>query len=403
MRIIKVAAINIALYTFFTLNPYFKWLLPNEYFYAFFLTTTFFLSFLLKKNVKNSFNFDFQKKRTAIVLIIFIIYFTTPIVHTFRWGHLVWELPFLMIIFYNDRIINLGYFYFKKIMIWVAAFALFFWLLNILKVPIPYYSFYPDFRIMSDDYYRIYGPAISLYSGSLPVGGIYGIERITAVFAEPGHFGIYLGLTLAVEKFNFTSRDNKILLIAGILTFSTAFMGILFLGLAYRFYLEKKLIKGILRIISLMVVILLFGFILGKGFNQLMFGRVFYKEDEQMNSITDLVESRINERSINEFDQFTKTANYIFGVGYSEGVDMPTTNWRGVVYRFGIIGFFIIIIFLLSIVNRVDFFYASLLLLIAIIVLVHRSYFLYVPSVYMLIFLATGMHKQYSYSHFKPS
>jgi len=212
-----------------------------------------------------------------------------------------------------------------------------------------------------------------------------------------------LGLTLAVEKFNFTSRDNKILLIAGILTFSTAFMGILFLGLAYRFYLEKKLIKGILRITSLMVVILLFGFILGKGFNQLMFGRVFYKEDEQMNSITDLVESRINERSINEFDQFTKTANYIFGVGYSEGVDMPTTNWRGVVYRFGIIGFFIIIIFLLSIVNRVDFFYASLLLLIAIIVLVHRSYFLYVPSVYMLIFLATGMHKQYSYSHFKPS
>ena len=58
----------------------------------------------------------------------------------------------------------------------------------------------------------------------MPIGG--GLERICGVFAEPGHFGIYLGLMLAIEKFNFYEKRNLLLLITGFLTFSTAFYGI---------------------------------------------------------------------------------------------------------------------------------------------------------------------------------
>ena len=399
MNIIKISALNIALYTFFTLNPYFKWLLPNEYFYAFFLFTTLLLSYQLKRYIKNSFHLDFHKKHIIFFLIIYIIYFTTPIVHSFRWGHLAWSIPFLIIITYSDNIINLSYIYLKKIIIFFTITALIVWLINLLSIPIPYYSFYPNFRLISDDYYRIYGPCISLYNGSLPVGGVYGIERITGVFAEPGHFGIYLGLILAVEKFNLNSRENKILTLVGILTFSTAFMGILLLGLLYRFYLEKKLIKIIPRILFYIITFVLLGLIFGEGFNKLMYERVFIKDGKQINTLTELVESRINERSINEFDEFTKTSNYIFGVGYSEGVDMPTTNWRGVVYRFGIIGLLIIIVLLITIVKRVDVLYAILLLAFAIIILVHRSYFFYVPSVYILLFIATNLNKKLIIKH----
>ena len=53
MPIVKISAINVALYLFICLNPYIKWLLPNELFYGFFILTTISLTFLIKKNVKN--------------------------------------------------------------------------------------------------------------------------------------------------------------------------------------------------------------------------------------------------------------------------------------------------------------------------------------------------------------
>lgn len=131
-----------------------------------------------------------------------------------------------------------------------------------------------------------------------------------------------------------------------------------------------------------------------RGFNQLLFGRVLYNENTQINSITDVVESRISERYIEDFQEFSQTSDLFFGLGYYVQESIPTTNWRGVIYRFGVIGLFIILILLLAIVNRTNFTYALLLFSIAILILSHRSYFLYTPAVYVLFFIASTLYKK---------
>lgn len=395
MKIVKMATINVALYVFIALNPYLKWILPNEVFYSFFLFTTVTLSFLLFTKVKHGIHIDRSKKIIVCYILVYIIYFTLPLFHEMRWGHFFWFMPFLIILFYNDNIVKNSYKILKIIFVFIAVFSLLFWILNIFKFPIPYYSFYPDFRVNPTDYYRIYGPAISLFNGNLPVGGIFGIERITGVFAEPGHFGIYLGIILAIEKFDMTNRENQILLITGILTFSTAFYAIVLLGFVYRIYIDKKISRSFINTLVIIFIVVGFGFYFsGEGFKQLVYGRVLGTDNSEISDVTDIVENRVSDKFIDEFNEFAKTPNVIYGLGYYNELEtIPSTNWRGLIYRFGIVGFVIILLLIYSIVRRFDIGTGLLFFIIAILVISHRSYLFYTPTIYLLFFLATSIFK----------
>lgn len=389
-----MATINVALYVFIALNPYLKWILPNEVFYSFFLFTTFTLSFLLFTKVKHGIYIDRSKKMIVGYILVYIIYFTLPLFHEMRWGHFFWFMPFLIILFYNDIIVKDSYRILKKIIVFVTVFSLLFWIINIFKFPIPYYSFYPDFRVNESDYYRIYGPAISLYNGNLPVGGLFGIERITGVFAEPGHFGIYLGIILAIEKFDITTRENQIILITGILTFSTAFYAIVLLGVAYRFYIDKKISKSFINALAIIFIVIGFGFYFsGEGFKQLVYGRVLDADNSEVSDVTDIVENRVSDKFIDEFNEFAKTPNVVYGLGYNELQTIPSTNWRGLIYRFGVVGFAIMLLLIYSILRRVDIGTGLLFFSIAILVISHRSYLFYTPTLYLLFFIATSIFK----------
>lgn len=404
MKIVKMATINVALYVFIALNPYLKWIFPNEVFYSFFLFTTVTLSFLLLTKVRYGIFIDRSKRFIVGYLLIYVIYFTLPLFHEMRWGHFFWYMPFLFILFYNDIIVKDSYLILKKIFVFVTVFSLLFWILNIFKIPIPYYSFYPDFRVNSTDYYRIYGPAISLYNGNLPVGGLFGIERITGVFAEPGHFGIYLGIILAIEKFDITIRENQIILITGILTFSTAFYAIVLLGVVYRFYIDKKISKSFINALAIIFIVIGLGFYFsGEGFKQLVYGRVLGADNSEVSDVTDIVENRVSDKFIDEFNDFAKTPNVIYGLGYNNLETVPSTNWRGLIYRFGIVGFSIMLLFIYSIVRRFDIGTGLLFFSIAILVISHRSYLFYTPTLYLLFFLATSIFKvkdnEYNFSY----
>lgn len=388
--IIKYSALNISFYIFISLNPYFRWLIPNEIFYFLFLFTTLVLTTQLYFKVKNGIVIDKWKTRVFYAIGVFVLYFTTSLVHDMRWGHFLWFLPFMSIVFYNSYIIQKGYQYFKKIMFWFTLFALLYWILNTLNISVPYFSYHPDFRYSDNDYYRIYGPAISLYSGSYPVGGVYGIERITGIFAEPGHYGLYLGCILAIDRFNFVSKENQIFILTGILTFSTAFYGILFLGLIYRLFVDKKLSKGIQRILLLLSFSFIVGFLFGgDAFKELTYGRVL-KDDNS--DVFDMVESRTSDRFVDTFNEFSTTSDVILGFGYfGHESSIQTTNWRGLVYRFGIVGLIVLVFLTVTIVGKAEIYYSILLFAIIVLILSHRSYLLYVPWAYILIFIATAL------------
>ena len=124
------------------------------------------------------------------------------------------------------------------------------------------------------------------------------------------------------------------------------------------------------------------------------YGRVLKDVDTKNNAIMSIVDSRISERFLTDFDDFSKTSKVFTGLGYFDQEDIPTTNWRGLIYRFGIIGLFIILLLIIFIIRRVDILYALLLFSIAILILSHRSYLLYTPSIYVLLFMATSVNLQ---------
>lgn len=402
----KLVIYNIALYTFISLNPYIRWLLPNELFYFLFIASTFFLAFFLEGRYYSQFDFSKKKQIIAIFVIIFIIHFTSPIVHDLRIGHLLWITPFLIIIFYRDKTIYDSYKIFKKIMVWVAVASVVYWILNLLTVPLPYFTFTPDHRQNPDEYYRIFGPVIGLYRGTVAVGQWVALERVTGVFAEPGHFGIYIGLLLAIEKYNISKWDNKFLLLAGLLTFSTAFYGILILILIYRLISDGRINKDIrYSIIALSLFLLLGSLYKGQAFFELFLGDVFSDNDSYILNPVELTDSRVSDGFIANFDSFSKTSDILIGYGYID-IDtetIRTTNWRGLVFRFGVIGISIIISFFIAIVRRTDIVYGILLFSIALLVLLHRSYLLYTPWIYILLYMATAIDNynknRFSVSH----
>ena len=386
MKIVKYASINLALLLFFALSPYPRWLVPQGVFQiVFFFTTT--MAFIGLKNVKRGLVIRKSKIIIFIIAVIYLLYFTTPMVHQFRSGQFLYFIIFLQIIFMNIIIFSNAYKILKKIFIYISIFALIFWILNGLGVPLLYYKFTSTGRIDPLDNYRIYGLALSLYRGDFPIGG--GIERICGVFGEPGHFGIYLGLILAIEKFNFNSKQNILLLATGILTFSTAFYGILACGVIYRIIEHKKLTKELIWILPLFLIILVL-MLIDTRFVETMFGRVV--AEKRVSGITDLVESRVANFYIDRFNDFIRSPDAAVGLGYYRE-DMIITNWRGLIYRFGILGANIMFLLIVSIVIRSDYKYALLLGAITLLIILHRVYLMYSPVIYMMLLTAISVDK----------
>lgn len=389
IRISKFVKINIAVYILFVLNPYFKWVVSNDIIYAYFSITFLFTTIYLLKNSKNFCPLSKNKLLVFLILLLFLVFFTTPVIHYWRWGHLIWFLPFVQILLYKYDLVLESYNYFKKIIIIVSVFSLVIWIVKLVNIPLPYYGLYPDFRYNPSDYYRVYGLSISLYRGSRAIGEIFGIERITGIFAEPGHFGIYLGLILAIERFSFTSKANRILLFTGILTFSTAFYGILLAGYIYRLFTERSIYKGVMYPIT--AIIFLFGsayLIFGPAIINLILGDLL--SDGRFVGVNPLsiIDARISKNFITDFQQFITTSHVWIGLGYSD-LDIATTNWRGLIFRFGFLGIFLILLLTTSLLVKVKFSFFLVLFSVVLMILAHRSYLLYTPGIYLLIYIAS--------------
>ena len=372
MNRIKLISVNLGLLLFFALHPYPRWFMPEGLFQIVFLFTTTISSIELRRNIRKGLVVDKYRIGICIAAVTFLLFFTTPIVHDFRIGHFAYFLIFIQILFFNDIIFYNSYKFLKKLFIIISIFAIVFWVLNAMGVPLIYYKCTPAFRTESVlDNYRIYGPVLSLYRGNMPIGG--GIERICGVFAEPGHFGIYIGLMLAIEKFNFYEKRNLLLLITGFLTFSTAFYGIFCLGVLYKLLKYKRITTDIIRIVAVLFFTAITLLVFSDRFVETIYGRV-------------------PDSHITKFESFIHSHDALVGLGYDND-EMVGTNWRGVVYRFGIIGTVIMLLLIFSIARKGSMKYGFLLAAIALLIVAHRAYLMFSPAIYMMLLTAVYVNR----------
>lgn len=124
------------------------------------------------------------------------------------------------------------------------------WILLLLNFNIPYDTLKPFNlgKLASGALYRnYYGLSIILKTQN-----IYLVDRLCGIFDEPGLVGTVSGLLLVANNLNLKHLANKIIFVAGLLSFSTAFYVIIILIILLK-GLQKKLLY-------LMIVVLLIFF-----------------------------------------------------------------------------------------------------------------------------------------------
>ena len=358
MNRIKLISVNLGLLLFFALHPYPRWFMPEGLFQIVFLFTTTISSIELRRNIRKGLVVDKYRIGICIAAVTFLLFFTTPIVHDFRIGHFAYFLIFIQIIFFNDIIFYNSYKFLKKLFIIISVFAIVFWVLNAMGVPLIYYKCTTAF----------------------------------GVFAEPGHFGIYIGLMLAIEKFNFYEKRNLLLLITGFLTFSTAFYGIFCLGVLYKLLKYKRITTDIIRIVAVLFFTAITLLFFSDRFVETIYGRVVENKREEVSGVVDLLDNRVPDSHITKFESFIHSHDALVGLGYDND-EMVGTNWRGVVYRFGIIGTVIMLLLIFSIARKGSMKYGFLLAAIALLIVAHRAYLMFSPAIYMMLLTAVYVNR----------
>ena len=114
--------------------------MPEGLFQIVFLFTTTISSIELRRNIRKGLVVDKYRIGICIAAVTFLLFFTTPIVHDFRIGHFAYFLIFIQIIFFNDIIFYNSYKFLKKLFIIISVFAIVFWVLNAMGVPLIYYK-----------------------------------------------------------------------------------------------------------------------------------------------------------------------------------------------------------------------------------------------------------------------
>ena len=127
---------------------------------------------------------------------------------------------------------------FNKLFALILLPSIIIWIL-LLTYNLPYSLILPEHegKLLGGFIYRCYfhiSVVLMHISSTLPVG------RLCGLFDEPGVIGTISSLLLAANRFSFTSKKNIIILVAGLLSFSTAFYILLSLLIFFKILKQAK-------------------------------------------------------------------------------------------------------------------------------------------------------------------
>lgn len=245
-----------------------------------------------------------------------------------------------------------------------------------LGISVPHIKFYPNFRLNPSDYYLVYIGTAALSTEFMNIGGI-NVFRLSAIFQEPGHYAMFSAALISIRGLKLESTHEKILFCGGFLTFSPAYyffmLGAISLNIIFarsRGTINSKI--GIL--ISALVVILLF--------REHIF--ITFGEMVLVISSGDILDI-FHQRERGHFGEFYASLNQyqmLVGVGPFAAESMgyfnaQSSDYRGIIVRSGFIGLLAIILLQMLYMHNIKIKRVALiLLLLAVVILLHRSWML---------------------------
>ena len=164
------------------------------------------------------------------------------------------------------------------------------------------------------------------------------MARLCGLFNEPGYLGTVLALVLCADKLNLKRKSNWILLIAGFMTFSLAFL--LLLAIFLVFLIRKRPVLMIMLILFLILYVFILPYVqfsnptIQAFINRIMIVDGTLAGDNRSNIYVDSTLSNL----LNSTDAF-----WGYGTGYSSTADFGSVStYKTYVIDYGVIGFILV-------------------------------------------------------------
>jgi len=332
-------------------------------------------------------------RKTFIPLLFLLLYYLW---HTMSMDDNIFKLigrslgfvPLFLIMSWPQSLFYNIYCRFRKIIIFFAIGSFVISILSFLGVIdfIPYYVLGPRSALHENlgIEYHVYGLFVTNY-GTMEI-----FPRACGMLQEPGHFAIVLGFVYMTDRL-LNSKISLWIVLCGIMTFSSAFVLIVFVTELFKISTKKQLL---ILFSSFLGVILLLGLVflsLSKDLQDtitylaydrnlkdvLSAGSLNEALDERINSSGDAVVKKLN------------TTNIWTGLNMKDE-DVVLSDYRGVIVKSGMIGLILLILACFFTTRGVPLRTKSSLLFFMALVLIHRSWMYGSSYIFFLSFLATS-------------
>ncbi|MEA2042897.1 MAG: hypothetical protein U9N85_10135 [Bacteroidota bacterium] len=373
----NVIAVTGAIFLFLSTLPFFLWSIPA-------VSIIFFVLFLiLAINVMRTGQYVIRQKNFYAFLVLFLysVYMALPIFgHTFLPGKILLFSPLFVLLFLKNDMLLRIFKIWKILLIFFSAYAILVLILFILKIEMPYWilsdtSYIPE-EAGRGHFYKAYGLVVSSSHTVKNIAG-FPTHRLCGPFAEPGHFAIYIGLTLLIDKF-LGKKLNTILLIAGLLTLSPAFVLIFVLIEGYNFFIMRKINTKAYFII--LVAIVSITLVKGRQLKE----RIIFLTVERHSTIDKRAPLKLRAK----YTELIKEEKVLwFGVGTKkfDTFGGSLSDPRGLIAKFGLIGLFFSIVLIVMFSAMMKKKYAVFVFITIAMVYAHRVWMF--ESVYLFTFM----------------
>lgn len=289
--------------------------------------------------------------------------------------------PFVLILFWKGNVLAKSYVIFRKLMLFFSVGAIFLVVLTVtgLSDKFPYIEILDtgrEFYVNQGTAFRVYGfgnIAVSMKSGMF--SGF--IPRALGPFHEGGHFAIYIGMVVTIDRM-LGRRLNPLFLICGIMTFSMAFVILLVISEVLDVIVNKR--PKILSITIVAIVAAAVMISLPKDMKEwmkyMLYERNFESVVAAINSSGNLssgLDERVNASALRSFESFIHSNELYLGTTHAVGNEVMS-DYRGLLLNKGIIGFSIILVTLFTLLLILEKRYIVFFLGILLLILLHRSW-----------------------------
>lgn len=293
----------------------------------------------------------------CIVLLFYQFFLSGWVTETkqpFNLTRILFSVGFMMFILQDHITLKRVFCYAKTIFAISLVPSLVFFALELIGVSLPAVRLATEEgRAASGQFYEvILGIAVRIRSND-------GLNRICGIYSEPGFVGTVSALFLAGDNFNLKRKENRIIAISGLCTFSLAFVVMMVIGYLLHYLGKmknrKKSMQGMTGVVCLLLVFFLFmsipfpkGSALSELQARLVFSETFFNEERFGGSTS----------AMRAYDQFIRSDAATILLGYGKDTRVvagtKTSIWQKVcsykeyIFYYGMIGFALLISWLVT-------------------------------------------------------